>query len=928
MTAYRGPHVAVEQTFETSPGAVAIENLPPAIAASAFDIFAEEALDTWYGILGASSGVETPWEVDGVTIDKVVYDKDVIDQRAYDFYPVNVYASSQFGNIELDKEDKVSSDGITFYKDDVYDVPDTEKVVGSCTGVLPYYKSMGSLVTILEANKSTVIITNGAIVTAQIKPGQHVFVTSDAGTSWTLVGVVGSIGTDETKIHLASAYSAAIAAGNGIAVGCAPETNATIALNTLSDTLYDANADFIAAKVKVGDLVNITSLSLSSEIVASVRSIINANTIKFNTVTQTRPDDYFTQYKISAAAPGVTVAASTYSITRFVGFSQNYGLEILEDEASVKTGVVIKAVDTVNYLSFKIPSIVQEASQASSSSSSLNSSSSSSESSSSERSSSSSSESSSSSSESSASSGSMSSSSSSLSLSSESSSSSVYGDTVPALSAGDVIMITSTNDDSISEANMTPYKIDTITFDGTDYTITSQTHLYRSCAGTVNIANGDYLHAWHPELESSVAADFRAVRSEENQVVKRISSPKDITNAWCSGDEIDVHNELAFMALSAFNTSGGKVCYGINADATASSISTEYAACLEELKLYDVYSHCLGTTDAGVNALMSAYCDGQADPYEGHERVAVLAYDEDDAYLMGTDTGTSAASGVITLTGGTFNPLTAGLTVGDTVDLFDSDGDLVGSANVTETPTTLTSIQTDGILTTGVSFNFLSGRKDDQANRIALLGAITNRRNKVVWPSYFYAEVDNTRYLLPPYYIAANICGEDSGVIVSQSFTRKSFTPSGMSNIQLNTNTYFRKSQLDEIGSGGIDIMIQDATITQSIKSRHDLTTNMDAVEYREWSITKQADVAAKTLRNAIDPYVGRYNITPDLFKFIGQVCGIVSAKLVKDGIVKKLEVSSIKRDETISDKINITAKATVFVAANTYEIDLLVVSR
>jgi len=182
--------------------------------------------------------------------------------------------------------------------------------------------------------------------------------------------------------------------------------------------------------------------------------------------------------------------------------------------------------------------------------------------------------------------------------------------------------------------------------------------------------------------------------------------------------------------------------------------------------------------------------------------------------------------------------------------------------------------------------------------------------------------------LLPPYYIAANICGTDSGVIASQSFTRRSYTPSGMSNIQLDTNTYFKKSQLDVIGGEGIDIMVQDATITQSIKSRHDLTTNMDAVEYRERSITKQADVASKTIRKAIDPYVGRYNITPDLFKFLGQVCGVVSTKLVKDGIIKKLELKSIKRDEVIADKINITMTATVYVAANYYDITLLVVSR
>ena len=893
MTTYQGPHVAVEQKFQTSPSAIAIENLPPTIVASAFDVFSEEALGTWYGVIGASSGVVKPWEVDDEEIDKVVYDKDVIDQRAYDFYPVNVYSSSSFGNQEIDKSDDIGSTGITFYKDDTYDVPNTEKLAGACTAFLPYYKKLGSAgdVQISASALDTVSITSGAVVTARIQRGQHVFVTTDTGTSWVLVGTVGAVGTDETKIYLTTAYSAAITTGDGIAIGCAPETAATITLNTRCDTLYDANADFIANRVQVGDLVNITSLSVSGEIVASVRSIIDKNTIKFNTITESRPDDEFTRYKTSTAAPGVTADVSTYSITRFIGFSENYGFTTLNSNG----GVPIASVNA-GKTSFTIPD-------------------------------------------------------------------NVGADTVPALSQGDIIMITDVNSDSIAEADMTPYKIDTITYDGTNYTITaleamvpsassyvessssSSSHSESSSSessisaesesssssssgvGSGYIENGDYLHAWAPKLESTIAADFRAIRSEENQVVKRISSVEDITDAWCSDDTIDVHNELAFMMLSAYNSSGGQVCYGINADASASSISAEYTACLEELKLYDVYSHCLGTTDGGVNGLMSAYCDDQADPYEGHERIAILTYDEEDVYLMGEDTGTSAATGILTING-TFNPITAGLTVGDEVQLFDSSGDLDSTATVTETPTSTTSIQTDGTSITGVSFKFLSGRKDDQAVKISNLGDISNRRITVIWPGWFYAEVDNERLFLPPYYLAANICGEDSGVIASQSFTRRSFTPSGMSNIQLDTNTYFRKSQLDVIAGGGINILIQDASITQSIKSRHDLTTNMDAVEYRERSITKQADVGAKTIRKAIDPYVGRYNITSDLFKFIGQVASVVSNKIVKDGILKKLELTSIKRDEVITDKINIAMTATVYVAANYYDITLLVVSR
>ena len=133
---------------------------------------------------------------------------------------------------------------------------------------------------------------------------------------------------------------------------------------------------------------------------------------------------------------------------------------------------------------------------------------------------------------------------------------------------------------------------------------------------------------------------------------------------------------------------------------------------------------------------------------------------------------------------------------------------------------------------------------------------------------------------------------------------------------------------MDEIGGGGIDLMIQDAAVTQSIKSRHDLTSDMSAVQLRERSITKQADVSAKTIRAAVAPLVGRYNITSELLRFIGQICSNVATKLKTDGVIQGLKVNGVKRDEVIDDKINIFLEARAFIAGNYYDITLLVVTR
>lgn len=847
-TTYKGPHVAVTQQFVTSPGAIAIEDLPSVAVATAFDVYIKEVLGSLYGIIEK----ELLWGAD-----KVVYDKNVIDQKAYDFYPVKAYASSPFGNIEFDP-DSIASTKLAVGRDKSYKVPDVEQVAGVCEGIIPYYKrelSAGD-VQILAADLSTIVITGGTVVTAQIKPGQRVFI--NIASTWTDVGIVGSVGNDETRIKLAVPYSAAVTNGEGIIVGAA-----SAALKDIPNTLYDKNADFIGTKVRVGDIVYLSSLAISGSVttpkVASITSIIDKNTLKFNTSTQaTGQVDYnFLAYQKFTETPGSTVLLYSYKIERYMGFSQNYGIKLL----NTGSGVTVTRVSASEFT--------------------------------------------------------------------------VVASGFPILNEGDVFMITDANPGASAEERDTTYirlyRISTIVLDGSNYRITVNNTIYQSgIEADTDYETGDFISAWSPKIETDIKVDFRAIRDEENKVVKRIASIKDITDAWCKDDEIDIHNELAFMASVIFGRNAGKVLYGTNVDASASNLAAEYTAAFEELKLKDVYSHALGTTDAGVNGLAGPYCDGQSDPYEGHERIAIVCYDEKDIFLMGTDSGSMAVTGVITISGA-FDPIAAGLTVNDTVDIYDGSGDYVTTVTVVATPDpgTPTEIETDysGSVLSGHTFKFLSGRKDDQAVRI---GAIKygNRRVSVIWPGWFNADFGGERYTLPPYYISAAIAGMDSGVIVSQSFTNRNFSIPGLSNIELNTNTYYRKTQLDEIGGGGVDIMIQDATITQSIKSRHDLTSNMDAIEYRERSITKQPDVAAKTIRTAVSPYTGKYNITPSLFQFLGKVCTIVTTKLVKKGILEKIALVSIARDEVIADKINFIFEATVFVAGNYYDITLIVKSR
>lgn len=835
---YRGPHVSVRQQFQTNPPGVAVESLAPALIGTAFNVFSKEKQGEGIGIIS----VELPWMADGAAVSDVIYSRQVIGRRAYDFYAALAFVNTPFGTVQMDEAKILDTGaGIEVLKDDAYTIPGTEKAIGSSQAFIPTYKASGTgIAKIYESQKDVVVITGGAVVTNKIQVGQRVVMGS------TLVGTVGSVGADETKVYLSSPYNGTYTLGeyvaNAIEIGTAADEGfAGRAIN-----LYDSTADFVSAKVRPGDLLVFNSNSLTGgPFTASVRVVINKNTLEFNPSAPANPDADYLRYKNASIQPGSTVSISTYKIQRLIGFSQDYGMAALDTNAGVP-------IDVLGPNSFAIDQTA-------------------------------------------------------------------LGFSVPLLGRGDKVAFGSLN----TNANWTYMnEIDSVSVSGNVQTYTLVEAGLKEDGGA--FVDTNFLQARNVKVRHDVVADFRSINAAERGNVVRITTSDDIINNFGA---IVPENELAFMCAAALSSSGGKVMYAVNVNAGAINVSAEYADALEALKMYECYTHVFGSTDGGVNALMSGYVDEQSDPYEAHERTGILAYSEDDVYKMGASSASINSSGLITGIA-SFNVVTGGVQKGDKVEITDNENKLLATYTVTATPTAADQVQTDGTTTAGSQlFSFMSGRKEDQAIRISNL-AVGNRRVTVIWPGWFEAKSGEVTKNFPPYFISASVAGMDSGVKVSQSFTNREFAIAGLSNYKLNTSTYFRKAQLDEIGGGGIDILIQDGQTSQLMRSRHDLTSNMDAIEFRERSITKQADVSAKTIRDALNPYVGKYNITPELLKTLQTTCSIVGTQLVKDGVVAGLTVNKIAQDELVVDKINIDLTITVFVAGNYYDVTLTVKSR
>lgn len=473
------------------------------------------------------------------------------------------------------------------------------------------------------------------------------------------------------------------------------------------------------------------------------------------------------------------------------------------------------------------------------------------------------------------------------------------------LAAGDQIAIVDTIGTNVSDFTSELDTITSITDDGSDTTIVVESGFSTS---------DTYIKGWKTSYSGTIKASFRSVEINSEEAVFRITSANDIETYF---GEISPYNEIAFMCNIIRGQNGGQVLYARRTDSREDEIVGSYSEALSDMRKHDVYSMVFGTRNSGVNSLLPSHVNEQSEPYKKHERIGLLTFDPMDALLMASGTISGTSSGVITVD---FDPSAAEIGIDDMVYVDDAFiGKVIATPNSSEITVSPEAIE-DGV--TSGSISVIAGRDGVKAEKIGNL-SYGDRRITVVWPGEFQGEIGGEILDIPGYFITAAIAGMDDGQIASQSFTNLDFGIAGISNISLKTDTVYQVEDLDAAAGAGINIMVQDGEfVSQLISSRHDLTTDMTDILRRERSITKQADVVAKTLRNIVKPYVGKYNITDKFLEFIQKSLGIGARKLTNN-ITKKVTIKSVQKDPDVADKIVIGVKQTVFVAGNYYEINL-----
>ena len=134
---------------------------------------------------------------------------------------------------------------------------------------------------------------------------------------------------------------------------------------------------------------------------------------------------------------------------------------------------------------------------------------------------------------------------------------------------------------------------------------------------------------------------------------------------------------------------------------------------------------------------------------------------------------------------------------------------------------------------------------------------------------------------------------------------------------------YWSETDLNTMAGGGTYI-IDQAVPSAPISSRHQVSTNVTSIAYRELSVTKSLDFTAKFIRDGIRPYIGVNVITPAFLKLLNSVLVSQGLFLVREGTLNDFKVVSVAQDTINADTINVTVNVLVKYPVNYIKIKLV----
>jgi hypothetical protein len=246
----------------------------------------------------------------------------------------------------------------------------------------------------------------------------------------------------------------------------------------------------------------------------------------------------------------------------------------------------------------------------------------------------------------------------------------------------------------------------------------------------------------------------------------------------------------------------------------------------------------------------------------------------------GGNNNITVASGKYVLTSSNSTFINDGVTPGDILNVTAGTGSPspVGTMQVLEVVSNQQIVvQAQGVAT-GVSFYITRTLTKTQRAAAAAAVSKTFGSNRVIHiqPDTVAVNVDGRKVIVPGYYLACAVSGLVAGMPAQQGFTNMGIA--GVSDLY-NSNFYFTRAQMNAMAEAGTFLFVQETTGSLPYV-RHELTTDMSVLEYRELQQVKNWDFVSYFFLDKLKAFIGKWNITEDTIGTIRQTINASSEML------------------------------------------------
>lgn len=428
----------------------------------------------------------------------------------------------------------------------------------------------------------------------------------------------------------------------------------------------------------------------------------------------------------------------------------------------------------------------------------------------------------------------------------------------------------------------------------------------------------------NPELvygvvkSADVHVGYRALRTDLSASVMDVANTADIQGIF--GDISDANPLALSIQLAKANTTTRVRFIAIESDDL-----TGYQKAFDLAEGQRLYAIVPLTQDQSIVAALKNHVQQMSLPEAANWRIALVntAIPTDvnvgpfSSGFLNANSGNNAiavSAGKYILTASNATFLSDGVTPGDITHVYNG-ATLLGAYTVLEVVSNQQVVLDTTSTVSGVSY-FVSRilTKTQKAQSVAAVSkSFGSSRVIHIQPDTVGVNVNGTIKYLPGYYLCAAVAGLVAGFPVQQGFTN--IGVAGIADIKY-SNFYFTRAQLNAMAEAGTFLFVQE-TNGSIPYCRHELTTDVTVLEYRELLVVKNWDFLSYFYYDKLKGFMGSWNITAETLNTVRRTIN-ASSELLKakklpkigapliDAKITKLEQSTNNKD-TVDCRLSVS---------------------